>query len=159
MSSLCSRLVGAVRRTTGAMPKKIPAQVIEELSALAVFSRCTPKELEALARIGTVIRVDAGYTFMRQGRRGSEFFILMDGTARCVVDDYDVATYEPGEFFGEMSIIDHSPRSATVIADAPSTVLVIDSREFAAMLERAPSTVTPLLTAMTQRLRTAQATG
>ena len=141
------------------MSRKIPAQVVEQLGALAVFSRCTPKELDALARIGTIIRVDAGYTFMRQGRRGSEFFILMDGAARCVVDGYDVATYQPGEFFGEMSIIDHAPRSATVVADETSTVLVVDAREFAAMLERAPSTVTPLLTAMTQRLRTAQATG
>jgi CRP/FNR family transcriptional regulator, cyclic AMP receptor protein len=141
------------------MSRKIPSQVIDELGALAVFSRCTPKELEALARIGTIIRVDAGYTFMRQGRRGSEFFILIDGSARCTVDGYDVATYAPGEFFGEMSIIDHAPRSATVVAEETSTVLVIDSREFAAMLERAPSTVTPLLTAMTQRLRTAQATG
>ena len=141
------------------MSRKIPSQVIDELGALAVFSRCTPKELEALARIGTMIRVDAGYTFMRQGRRGSEFFILMDGSARCIVDDHDVATYQPGEFFGEMSIIDHAPRSATVVADETSTVLVVDSREFMAMLERAPSVVNPLLTAMTQRLRTAQASG
>jgi CRP-like cAMP-binding protein len=139
------------------MFNKAPKDLVDELRQLAVFARCTPKELEALTRIGTVIRVDPGYTFTRQGRRGVEFFIVMDGTARCLVNDHLVATYEAGEFFGEMAIIDSAPRSATVEAETAMTVLVVDSREFTLMLERAPSSVQPLLTAMAQRLRTAQA--
>ena len=138
------------------MSRKVPKGLIEELQHLAVFARCTPKELETLTRIGTVIRVDPGYTFMRQGRRGLEFFIVMDGTAQCLLNDNVVARYEAGEFFGEMALIDHEPRSATVVAETAMTVLVIDSREFALMLERAPSSVQPLLAAMATRLRTAQ---
>lgn len=138
------------------MSKKAQA-LIDELQSLAVFSRCSQKELEALTRIGTVIRVDPGYTFMRQGRRGWEFFIVMDGEAACTVNDHQVASYHPGEFFGEMALIDHQPRSATVAASTPMTVLVVDSREFSSMLERAPSTVQPILNAMSQRLRAAQA--
>lgn len=141
------------------MSRKSAHGLIDELQQLAVFSRCTPKELEALTRIGTVIRVDPGYTFMRQGRWGWEFFIVMDGQARCVVNDVTVATYGPGEFFGEMAILDKAPRSATVQAASEMTVLVVDSREFAVMLERAPSSVQPLMTAMAQRLRTAQSVG
>src|SRR5215210_5382410 len=127
------------------MSKKVAQGLIDQLQQLTVFARCSPKELEALTRIGTVIRVDAGYTFMRQGRRGWEFFIVIEGRAHCIVNDHVVASYERGEFFGEMAIIDREPRSATVEADTPMTVLVVDSREFAAMLERAPSTVQPLL--------------
>ena len=141
------------------MSKKVAQGLIDELQQLAVFARCTPKELEALTRIGTVIRVDPGYTFMRQGRQGWEFFIVMSGSARCVVNDHQVATYEAGEFFGEMAIIDRAPRSATVVAETDMTVLVVDSREFTVMLERAPSSVQPLLSAMAQRLRTAQSVG
>jgi CRP/FNR family cyclic AMP-dependent transcriptional regulator len=138
------------------MSKKIAQGLIDELQQLAVFSRCSQKELEALTRIGTVIRVDPGYTFMRQGRRGWEFFVVMDGMARCVVNGHAVAQYEQGDFFGEMAIIDNAPRSATVEAETGMTVLVVDSREFATMLERAPSTVRPVLSAMAHRLRAAQ---
>jgi CRP-like cAMP-binding protein len=139
------------------MSRKVAEALIDELQQLAVFSHCTRKELESLTRVGTVIRVDPGYTFIRQGRQGWEFFIVMEGRAHCLVDDRSVATYEAGEFFGEMAVIDHAPRSATVLADTAMTVLVIDSREFEAMLERAPSTVRPILAAMSQRLRAAQA--
>ena len=69
------------------MSKKTAQGLIDQLHSLAVFARCSPKELEALTRIGTVIRVDPGYTFMRQGRRGWEFFVVMEGTARCLVND------------------------------------------------------------------------
>jgi CRP-like cAMP-binding protein len=141
------------------MSRKVAQGLIDELQQLAVFGHCSAKELEALTRIGTVIRVDPGYTFMRQGRRGWEFFIVMDGTARCLVNDHLVAHYERGEFFGEMAIIDNSPRSATVEAETDMTVLVVDSREFSLMLERAPSSVKPLMSAMAQRLRTAQSVG
>jgi CRP-like cAMP-binding protein len=147
---------GASASYNVAMSRKVSKSLVEELRHLAVFARCTPKELETLTRIGTVIRVDPGYTFMRQGRRGLEFFIVMDGTAQCLVNDNLVARYESGEFFGEMAIIDREPRSATVVAETTMTVLVIDSREFAVMLERAPSSVQPLLAAMATRLRTAQ---
>lgn len=141
------------------MSKKVAQDLIDELQQLAVFARCSPKELEALTRIGTVIRVDPGYTFMRQGRRGWEFFIVMGGIARCLVNDHVVAHYEAGEFFGEMAIIDSEPRSATVEAETAMTVMVVDSREFTLMLERAPSAVRPLMAAMAQRLRTAQSVG
>jgi CRP-like cAMP-binding protein len=140
------------------MSKKVAQSVIDELHQLAVFARCTPKELEALTRIGTMIHVDPEYTFTRQGRRGWEFFIVMSGRANCMVENQTVASYGPGEFFGEMAIIDQGPRSATVVAETPMSVLVVDSREFGAMLERAPSTVQPLMSAMAQRLRTAQTT-
>jgi CRP-like cAMP-binding protein len=138
------------------MSKKSAEGLIHELQQLSVFRQCSHKELEALTRIGTIIRVDPGYTFMRQGRRGWEFFVVMDGSARCLVNNHVVAHYGKGDFFGEMAIIDNAPRSATVEADTDMTVLVVDSREFATMLERAPSTVRPVLSAMAQRLRTAQ---
>jgi CRP-like cAMP-binding protein len=150
---------GGTRRTTSTMSKKVAQGLIDELQQLAVFSRCSAKELEALTRIGTVIRVDPGYTFMRQGRRGWEFFIVMEGTARCLVNDHLVARYETGEFFGEMALIDNAPRSATVEAETAMTVMVVDSREFSVMLERAPSSVRPVMSAMAQRLRTAQSVG
>jgi len=148
---------GRARAYNVTMSKKSSQGLVDELQGLAVFARCSTRELEALTRIGTVISVEAGYTFMRQGRRGLEFFVVMDGSARCLVDDRVVATYETGEFFGEMALIDNAPRSATVEAETAMTVLVVDSREFAGMLEWAPSSVQPLLAAMAQRLRTAQA--
>jgi CRP-like cAMP-binding protein len=135
----------------------VPKQVTEALRAMPLFAGCSDKELDRVARIGTAITVDAGYVFTRQGRRGYEFFVLVDGEAVCAIDDREVARYTPGDFFGEMGLLEQAPRSATVTAATTASVLVIDSREFHAMFELAPAATKQLLSTMSERLRMAQA--
>ncbi len=136
---------------------RIPKSVLESLAAQPVFSSCGPRELEAIARIGTKIEIESGYVLTREGRRGYEFFVVENGTATCTIDGREIATYGPGDFFGEMSLLEQQPRTATIVADTPMTVIAIDSREFASMLAMAPSTSKKIMAALSARLRTAQA--
>lgn len=136
---------------------RIPKTVLEALAQQPVFSSCSQRELESIARIGTKIKIEPGYVLTREGRRGYEFFVVEDGTATCTIDGREVATYGSGDFFGEMSLLEQQPRSATIVADTPMSVIAIDSREFASMLALAPSTSKKIMAALSSRLRDAQA--
>jgi CRP/FNR family transcriptional regulator, cyclic AMP receptor protein len=139
------------------MSRRTSKQVMDRLAGYPVFSRCTEKELRSLAGMGTALDVEAGHVLTSEGRRGVEFFVILEGTATCTIGGTEVARLGPGEFFGEMSLLEPQPRSATVVAATPMQVLVIDAREFATMLSTAPSATKQLLRTMAQRLRTAQA--
>ena len=135
---------------------RIPENVLSALAEIPVFSACTKKELESLASLGSAITVETGYVFTRQGVRGFEFFVVLDGTASCTIDGKRIAELVKGDVFGEMGLIDHEPCSATVVAETSMAVLVLDAREFGGMLAQAPSTMQKLLAVMTKRLRLAQ---
>jgi len=140
------------------MARGVSKQVLESLAAQPVFARCTMKELEAVARLGTEIRIDPGYVLTREGRRGFEFFVIVEGEASCTIDDHEVATLEAGDFFGEMALLEQGTRSATVVAATPMRVIVIDSREFSGMLGEAPHAAVQIMTKLSERLRAAQMT-
>lgn len=138
--------------------RKIPLDVLDRLAAVPVFSGCSRKELEAIAGLGTPVEVEAGHVFTRQGVRGFEFFVVLEGAARCEIDGREVAQLGEGEVFGEMGQIDKQPATATVTARTPMRVLVLGSQEFGGMLAKAPSTADKLLKTLTARLRAAQTT-
>jgi CRP-like cAMP-binding protein len=110
------------------------------LARVPLFAACTPAELRSIANLGTQVSVADGTELTRQGRPGREFFLLVDGEARCVVDGELVSLLHGGEFFGEMSLLDSRPRSATVVATSSTTVIAFDVSEFHALLESSPST-------------------
>lgn len=128
-------------------------QVLESLAQQPVFARCTKKELEAVSRLGTSIVVEPGYVLTREGRRGYEFFVILEGDATCTIDGEQVATLTTGDFFGEVALLDGGTRSATVIADTAMKVIVIDSREFSGMIGDAPSAARQIMSALAARLR------
>ena len=130
---------------------------LDHLAEQPVFARCTRKELEAVARLGTTINVDEGYVLTREGRRGYEFFVVVDGEAACTIADERVGTITAGDFFGEMALLDGGTRSATVVAETPMEVLVIDSREFGGMVDQVPATSRAIMQKLAERLRAAQA--
>jgi CRP/FNR family transcriptional regulator, cyclic AMP receptor protein len=132
-------------------------RIMDQLAGYPLFSRCSQKELRSLVGVGTAIEVDEGHVLTREGRRGVEFFVVLEGTATCTVRGTEVARFGPGDCFGEMGLLERQPRTATVVAATPMQVLVIDSREFGAMLSNAPSTTAQLLRTMSERLRAADA--
>lgn len=138
------------------MSRGVPRKVLEALASQPLFSTCTDDELRRVATLGTAVDVDAGHVLTREGRRGWEFFVVVSGSASCTIEGKEVATYGPGDFFGEMSLLDGGNRSATVVATTPMSVIVIDSREFSSMLATAPATSKRILKVMTARLRESQ---
>jgi CRP-like cAMP-binding protein len=135
------------------MLHRVPKQVLETLARVPLFSACTKAELRSIAQLGTEVAVADGTVLTEQGKPGFEFCLVMAGKARCLVDGTQVAVFGPGDYFGEMALIDHGPRHATVIADGQLQLVVLDAREFSALLDASPSIARKLLSSFASRER------
>jgi len=129
---------------------------IERLKEVALFEACSQRQLRSVARIARVFDVAAGTLLTRAGEPGDEFFLIIDGTARAEVSAQKHVLLHPGEFFGEMSLLDGGPRSATVVADTPLRLLVISRRHFAGLLKDVPGLTETLLVTLSRRVRQAE---
>jgi CRP/FNR family transcriptional regulator, cyclic AMP receptor protein len=135
------------------MGRGVSKERIEMLAAVPLLSACTKKELRQIAGLCTEVMVTDGEVLTEQGRSAREFFLVLDGQARCLVDATPVASFGPGDYFGEMALLDDGPRHATVIAEGPMDVLVLESREFWRLLNAAPSIAKKLLVTLARRER------
>jgi CRP-like cAMP-binding protein len=128
---------------------------LEQLKQIALFSACTRKELELINGATTKLRFAAGDKLAQQGENGHEFMVIVEGTARVEIGGQIVATVGPGEFFGEIALLDGGPRTATVIAETDVVAEVIGQREFAGLIEDSPHLAKNLLVGLARRLRAA----
>lgn len=129
---------------------------IERLETVPLFSTCTRRQLKAMAKITDTFDAPAGTPLTRAGDPGEEFFLIVDGAARVEVPTGKRVPLRAGEYFGEMSLLDGEPRSATVVAETPVRLLVIRRRNFAALLENSPALVRNLLVTLSRRVRGAE---
>lgn len=129
---------------------------IERLKEVPVFEACSHRQLRSVARVARVFDVAADTVLARAGEPGDEFFLIIDGTARAEVSAEKRVLLHPGEFFGEMSILDGGPRSATVVADTPLRLLVISRRHFSVLLKDVPGLTQTLLATLSKRVRQAE---
>lgn len=120
-------MLGAMQLNRG---KRSSTAKLDLLRKLPAFAGCSDKELAEAARQVDDRTVAAGATFTKEGEFGHEAFLIVDGQAEVVIHGEKVAELGPGEFIGEMSMLDHRPRSATVVAQTPMTVLLIGPTEF-----------------------------
>ncbi len=124
---------------------------------MPLFSRCTKKELTLLSRLTTTITIPAGRVVARQGQLGREFIVIVNGKATVTIDAQTVATLGPGDFFGELALLDGGPRTATVTADTDLVAEVMSHQEFASLLMGAPNVTRGILKGVAARLRAADA--
>jgi CRP-like cAMP-binding protein len=130
---------------------------IDRLEDVALLAGCSRRQLRAIARISEVIEVPAATVLARAGAPGDEFFLILDGSARVEVSPRKRSRLEPGQYFGEMSLLDGGPRSASVTAETPLRLLVIKRRDFTTLLREAPELTQSLLATLSQRVRQAEA--
>ena len=98
-----------------------------------------------------------GKVLTREGEPGSEFFVVIEGQATVIVGKRGrIAPLGPGASFGEMSLLDQGPRTATVEAQTDMELLVLDARSFSSLLADVPSVARKVLAAMAARLRIAE---
>jgi CRP-like cAMP-binding protein len=138
-----------------AMPRK--DSKLDHLAQVRLFRACSNKELTIIGRASDEVRVPAGKVLCEEGSPGHEFYLVLDGTATVSRKKRKVATVGPGQYFGEMALLDRGPRSATVVADTDMDVLVLGQREFAGVIDEVPALAHKLLTTMAQRLRESDA--
>jgi CRP-like cAMP-binding protein len=127
---------------------------LDHLASVPLFSACSKKELQAVARATDQLVLPAGKVLCEQGATGREAFVLVEGTAEVRINGKKVATVGPGSCVGELALLDHGPRTATVVAETDVTALVIGIREFGAILDEVPSMTHKLLRALAARIRT-----
>jgi CRP/FNR family cyclic AMP-dependent transcriptional regulator len=125
------------------------------LKTVPLFVGLSRRYLDRIVRETETVRVDEGKALARQGLPGKEFFLIVEGEARVEREGKVIARLGPGDFFGEMSLIDNKPRSASVTAQTPVELLVLDARSFRGLLDTVPGLQRKLLVALSERLRAA----
>ena len=95
----------------------------------------------------------AGRELCRQGESGGEFFILLTGGAEVRRDGRPIRQLGPGDYFGEIALLEHGPRTATVMTTAPSRCLVLSQGQFNNVLAQDKSIVLNVLHTLASRLR------
>ena len=129
---------------------------VELLHSVWLFERCSPKELQAIAKLATPLGADEGQVLAREGKNGGEFFVIVEGTAEATLDGVRIAELGPGQFFGEMALLDQGPRVATVVARSSMLLLVLSGGEFDELIRQSiPSVSRRMLTVLGRRLREA----
>ena len=122
-----------------------------------LFSECTDDELSRIAGLAHAQEAEPGTELCVEGEPGDDFFVIVDGTAEAKVDGDRIAELGPGQFFGEMALIDGGHRLATVVATSPMQLLVLGRSDFNTMLASAMPHVAPkLMQVMGQRIRELQ---
>jgi CRP-like cAMP-binding protein len=126
---------------------------LDHLRDVSLFSALSRKELSLVARRAEDVKVAAGKVLVNEGAPGSEFFVIVDGTARVTRKGRKVATLGPGAAFGELALLDRAPRNATVVAETPMELVVLGQREFAGIIDEVPGFAHKLLAGLAHRLR------
>jgi CRP-like cAMP-binding protein len=140
------------------MPRQVgKSRRAELIKGVWLFELCTPRELAAVGAITEQVEVAPGDVLTRQGEVGTELYIVLSGRATVDVDGRSVGDVGAGEFFGEMSLLDGGPRSATVTATEPMQLLVVDWRDMTGLFGTSPSVAEKMLRVVGQRLREAHA--
>jgi CRP-like cAMP-binding protein len=134
------------------MPRDANAQ---HLAHVQLFSTLNERELRLLSKVANELRVPDGRVLVQEGTRGRELSIVLEGQAVVRRGGRRVAMLGPGQYFGELSLLERGRRPTTIVADTAMTLLVLGQRDFSAVLDAAPAMSHKLLQAMAQRLREA----
>ena len=125
----------------------------DRLMALPLFAGLSQKDREAVARWADEVEVPEGKHLVDEGRFAYEFFVIEKGSASVVHGGAEVATLGPGDFFGEIGLLQTERRTASVVARSPMRLIVIFAREFQRMAKEMPALADRVRAAMLERGR------
>jgi CRP-like cAMP-binding protein len=125
---------------------------VELIRHVPLFSRCTRKQLLEIASLADEIDLPEGKVIIREGDRGREFFVLLDGGAEVIRGGHKVANLSKGDFVGEIAVIARIPRTATVRITAPTRLLVVTDTAFRGLMRRSPDIQLKVLESLAERL-------
>jgi CRP/FNR family transcriptional regulator, cyclic AMP receptor protein len=125
----------------------------ESLRRVPIFSALDRRELDLLAKLIKEQRYPAGTTIVKAGAGGHGLYIIKEGNVSVVRDGKNVAAMGPGQFFGEISVLDGGPRTADVRADTDTVCLTLVSWEVKPLLMENASITYKMLVEMIKRLR------
>lgn len=126
---------------------------LEHLKSVPLFQGCTTKDLQKIAKASDEISMPAGSLIVDQGQTGREAFIVLDGSVSVKRNGKKVGSLGPGTVVGELSLLDHGPRTATVVCETDCTLLLLDQRHFMGVLDEVPALAHRLLATLAGRIR------
>ena len=126
------------------------------LSSVPFFDGFSDDDLRRVLDVSTQMEATAGTVLVDQGDPGTQCFVIVEGQASVYVRGDHVATSGPGSMVGEMSLIDHRPRTATVVADTDMKLLRFGTKEFRTLLDEMPKASERVMTALRPRLERAE---
>jgi len=125
----------------------------KHLARVPLFSGCTDEELARIAHISEIVESPAGTILTEIGAPGNSFFFIIDGRVSVQTPIGSGDPLRPGDFFGEMSLLDGEPRSATITATTDVRLLIVERSQFWRLLEEAPDLVRRILVVLSRRVR------
>ncbi|HSL10022.1 MAG TPA: cyclic nucleotide-binding domain-containing protein [Actinomycetota bacterium] len=128
-------------------------EVVENLSRVPLFSSCSNRELQTIARAVKHVDHPDGTVIAREGEPGIGLFVIQSGTADVTIGGKKKASLGPGEFFGEIALLDGGPRTATVTATSDIELLGLTEWVFRGLMHEHPSIAIKTLEGMAGRLR------
>jgi CRP-like cAMP-binding protein len=123
------------------------------LGRVPLFAKCSRKELEFLASRTDEVELKANHTLIRQGSPSDSFYVLLDGEATVKVDGADRPSLHAGDFFGEISMLDRGPATATVTTATPVKVMVMSHAQFRDAIKGSDPLLSTVIAAAADRLR------
>jgi CRP-like cAMP-binding protein len=125
------------------------------LRRVPLFSGLDARHLQQVAQLTTELPVAAGGELTREGAYGRELGIILEGDARVERAGKEIGRLKAGDFYGELSLLDGKPRTATIIAESPCTLLLVEPRALATLLETVPELARAIMLSLCTRLREA----
>jgi CRP-like cAMP-binding protein len=125
------------------------------LANVPLFRACSKQDLRHIARLADYDTCHAGEALVREGQRGNELYVIVNGEADVRRDGHSVATLKAGDYFGELAVLHPAPRTATVTAKTDMDVLIVTARELAILLSDVPLFARKLLVGTAGRIQEA----
>jgi CRP/FNR family transcriptional regulator, cyclic AMP receptor protein len=123
------------------------------LRRIELFDGLSRKQRKLLARRAAEVEVEPGKVLCSKGKTPHEFFVIEEGTARVVRDGQFLNELGPGDFFGEMGLLEDTPRNADVVAETPMRLMVLSGRAFKELEREAPKLARRLSRSVEERRR------
>ena len=156
LTAAWGRKPGAASPAIGLKPMPARAErLVDRLRQVPLLEGIDEAELVRIAPLPDEVEVAAGAVLTEEGTTGGEFYIIVTGTATVSRQGRKLATLGPGSFFGEVAVLTHGLRTATVTADVPMRLLRLDERRFRTLLSTAPAVSQKLMEGLAERLKEA----
>jgi CRP/FNR family cyclic AMP-dependent transcriptional regulator len=126
---------------------------LDLLASVPLFAKLDRRGLERVGQLADEIDLPEGKILTRQGERGDEFFVIVDGRVKVERDGKLLAVLGSGDFIGEIALIDEGPRTATATCETDCRLILVGHREFHSLLREQPGIELTILRALAERVR------
>lgn len=125
---------------------------IELLKGVPLFANCSRAEVQRVASLADELDLAEGATLIREGERGREFLVIVDGSVRVTRRGRKLRDLGTGDFIGEIALVSDVPRTATVTTTSPVRLLIVNDRDFRQLIQEMPSIAMKVLQSLGERL-------